>query len=394
MNKYEKQILDTLLDKYEHSKTFVKANRQNQSFSVKPEQILEKYRDDSEYELFRDLNECIQHLESLGLVAAKRQKNGVVVNIRLITEQLDSVYRYIERVPKSDVVALLVRLLSRYQDSNKLLNAYCRHQLERLKNNKQVEYFDGDLMNYRALLEVVSNIFDVESETFERDFSVRILGDSKAFEKLRDKVTALLFKYGDFPERETILADLNIVRNPGHVYFKGRGEISLCGQKIDFSSMRGDLALSSNMLADIDNISVFGSAVVTIENLTTFNSFSCNDSFAIYLGGYHNQCRRSFIMRVHAQNPDKRYLHFGDIDAGGFYILRHLCDMTGIRFMPYRMDVATLKANLKYTKPLTENDRKRLLTLKDSEYGETVSYMLEHNCKLEQEATDLIGNGI
>ena len=394
MNRYEKTILDRLLDKYEHSKTFVKANRQNQSFLVKPEQLFAKYRDDSEYELFRDVNDCIVHLEALGYVTAKRQKNGVVVNIRLITEHLDSVYRYIERVPKSDVVTELTRLLTQYQDSNAPLNAYCRHQFEQLENNKPVEYFDGDLKSYHALLEVVSRIFDVENETFERDFSVRVLGDSKAFEKLRDRVTALLYKYGDFPERETILADLNIVRNPGHVYFKGQGEISLCGQKIDFSSMRGDLALSSDMLADIDNISVFGSAVVTIENLTTFNSFNCNDSFAIYLGGYHNQCRRRFIMRVHAQNPDKLYLHFGDIDAGGFYILRHLRDMTGIRFMPYRMDVETLKANLKYAKPLTENDRKRLLALVDSEFGETVSYMLEHNCKLEQEATDLLGNGI
>ena len=394
MNRYEKTILDRLLDKYEHSKTFVKANRQNQSFSVKPEQLFAKYRDDSEYELFRDVNDCIVHLEALGYVTAKRQKNGVVVNIRLITEHLDSVYRYIERVPKSDVVTELTRLLTQYQDSNAPLNAYCRHQFEQLENNKPVEYFDGDLKSYHALLEVVARIFDVENETFERDFSVRVLGDSKAFEKLRDRATALLYKYGDFPERETLLADLNIVRNPGHVYFKGQGKISLRGQVIDFSSMRGDLALSSDMLADIDNISVFGSAVVTIENLTTFNSFNCNDSFAIYLGGYHNQCRRRFIMQVRAQNPDKLYLHFGDIDAGGFYILRHLRDMTGIRFMPYRMDIATLKANLKYTKPLTENDRKRLLALKDSEFGETVSYMLEHNCKLEQEATDLLGNGI
>ena len=86
---------------------------------------------------------------------------------------------------------------------------------EQLENYKPVEYFDGDLKSYHALLEVVSRIFDVENETFERDFSVRVLGDSKAFEKLRDRVTALLYKYGDFPERETLLADLNLVRNPG-----------------------------------------------------------------------------------------------------------------------------------------------------------------------------------
>ena len=182
MNRYEKTILDRLLDKYEHSKTFVKANRQNQSFSVKPEQLFAKYRDDSEYELFRDVNNCIVHLEGLGYVAAKRQKNGVVVNIRLITEHLDSVYRYIERVPKSDVVTELTRLLTQYQDSNAPLNAYCRHQFEQLENNKPVEYFDGDLKSYHALLEVVSRIFDVENETFERDFSVWVLADSKAFD--------------------------------------------------------------------------------------------------------------------------------------------------------------------------------------------------------------------
>ena len=170
---------------------------------VKPEQLFAKYRDDSEYELYRDVNDCIVHLEALGYVTAKRQKNGVVVNIRLITEHLDSVYRYIERVPKSDVVTELTRLLTQYQDSNAPLNAYCRHQFEQLENNKPVEYFDGDLKSYHALLEVVSRIFDVENETFERDFSVRVLGDSKAFEKLRDRVTALLYKYGDFPERET-----------------------------------------------------------------------------------------------------------------------------------------------------------------------------------------------
>ena len=39
-----------------------------------------------------------------------------------------------------------------------------------------------------------------------------------------------------------------------------------------------------------------------------------------------------------------------------------------------------------YTKKLTENDIKRLKKLLDSEFAETVRYMLEHNCKLEQEA--------
>ena len=53
-------------------------------------------------------------------------------------------------------------------------------------------------------------------------------------------------------------------------------------------------------------------------------------------------------------------------------------------------------------RPLTENDRKRLLQLKEElaermqheeteDYGEVISYMLDENCKLEQEAVHIRG---
>ena len=72
------------------------------------------------------------------------------------------------------------------------------------------------------------------------------MGDSKAFEKVRSKVISLLYEYGDFPDRDTLLADLNIVKNPGHVYFKGKGKITVCGQEIDFSKVTGDIAIYKN----------------------------------------------------------------------------------------------------------------------------------------------------
>lgn len=58
------------------------------------------------------------------------------------------------------------------------------------------------------------------------------------------------------------------------------------------------------------------------------------------------------------------------------------------------MDVKTLKANLRYSKKLTENDKKRLAALIDTEFGEIVEFMIENNCKLEQEAMDLMEMGI
>ena len=67
---------------------------------------------------------------------------------------------------------------------------------------------------------------------------------------------------------------------------------------------------------------------------------------------------------------------------------------TGIEFEAYRMDLQTLKENIQYSKKLTENDRKRLAVLADSEFRETIRFMLENNCKLEQEAMDLLEIGI
>ena len=44
--------------------------------------------------------------------------------------------------------------------------------------------------------------------------------------------------------------------------------------------------------------------------------------------------------------------------------------------------------NLLYTKKLTDKDRTRLGNLLDSEFKDTISFMLENNCKLEQETLD------
>ena len=76
------------------------------------------------------------------------------------------------------------------------------------------------------------------------------------------------------------------------------------------------------------------------------------------------------------------------MDAGGFYIFEHLKGQTGVEFRPYKMDIDTLKEYFQYTKELTENDRERLLKLRDSIFGEVINYMLENNCKLEQEAVN------
>ena len=386
MKKYEKTILNYLLDKYEKSKSFIGSNQVNQSFSVKIVKLFPEYADDAEYDIFCAVNDAVSILETHGYIKVKRAKNEVIQEVSLNLCVLENAYSYISRTPKKDVMEEIKKVLLKYKDSNEILSFYCSSQLDRISQNKTVQHFNGDLTVFEDVLKAIAKITEVKAEIYEREFSVQVFGDSKKFEDVRTQVQSILFEYGDFPNKEMLLANLNIVKNPGYIYFKGQGRLTIDNQMIDFSNIHGGLAISSDDLKNVRSIEILGKSVMTIENLTTFSSFNSEDCFVIYLGGFHNTPRRDFICKVFKQNPDKNYLHYGDIDAGGLYILQHLRRKTGINFLPFCMDVKTLSDNLQYSKPLTENDRKRLLPLIETEFDEVVDYMLKNNCKLEQEA--------
>lgn len=384
--RYISNILNYLLDKYEKSRMFVESNEIQRKISVKITKLFPEYEDEAEYYLFTEVNEAVQTLELKDFIKVLRKKNGMINSIALNIDKLNEIYLFISRKPKSETNQQLIALLESYADKNEVLNLFCKTQTERIRNNQKPELFSEDFTEYANILKAVSELYQLEQETYIRDFSVRVFGDSKAFEKIKSKVISLLFNYGDFPQKETILEELNLIKNPGHIYIKGACKISINGQMIDFSKFNADIAISSIMLDNVNSIEVTGNKVITIENLTTFNRFSEENAMIIYLGGYHNTHRRNFIRKLYAQNPDAGYYHYGDIDSGGFNILIHLRNKTDIHFLPYRMDVTTLQQYSGLTRQLTENDRKRLQNLADSEFSEVIQYMLENNCKLEQEA--------
>ena len=116
------------------------------------------------------------------------------------------------------------------------------------------------------------------------------------------------------------------------------------------TGLKGDIALSTATLKELDEIQVRGRRIVTIENLTSFHDYADRNDFIVYLGGFHNKTKRRFLLSLYEKNPDKEYRHFGDIDAGGFYILEHLKAKTGIPFRSMHMDVETLKKYSSLTK--------------------------------------------
>jgi len=226
--------------------------------------------------------------------------------------------------------------------------------------------------------------------------------DSKLFEQLAGKVHHIFarfdenYKCNDMAEW---LSEHNIYQTPNFVYLKGNITIHVGDELVNLSAFQHGLGISGE---DIDRIEIEENArvnkIITIENLTTYFRWQETESLIVYLGGYHNGVRRNLLQQIYNSFPYAKYYHFGDIDAGGFYIYEHLKCKTGIPFKTLHMNVDVLKKYSSQTKTLTQSDKKRIESLlkklddkfkqnaADEDYREVLQYMLENNCKLEQEA--------
>lgn len=387
----KKKLLNKLIDKYESSKSFIGQNKVNQSFSVNPGKLFPKYKDCAEVGFFSELNEALSDLEKAGYVSVSWGSGKVAESVSLNVESIDAIYSILGRTSRKQTQAWLEKTLNSFsQNACPLLQDYINRQKERISKNKNVEFFNFNEKDFEDLLHAVNFIQTNSNEILIRNVSLALFLDSKRLENIQSTVESLMREYGDYEGCEDIFAECNVVKTPTQVLVKGNARIKLGKQTLDLSLMGGDVGFSTKSLNDISSVVVLGSQVITIENLTSFYTYEKADDFVIYLGGFHNSVKRQFIKLVARANPQKQYLHFGDIDAGGFYILRHLRNKTGVDFLPMLMDVNTLVKYKDKTKKLTDNDRNRLEKLRDSgEFSTVIDYMLEHDCKLEQENVEV-----
>jgi len=393
----QRKTIHSLLDKYEKSKTFLGENQVNQKFSRRIIELFPRYNDDAEYDFFCDVNEALKELQRVGLVILQFQRGDIIKSVELNLLQLEQCYAFVDRESRKEEQDWVLEAMNQFQGCT-VLDNYFATQRVKISKNQKIEYFDGNKQEFLDLLALVKFICANEEEQFIRDFSVRYFSDSKRVEALATKAQALMYQYGEYQDRESVLEECGIVKTPTYVCLKGNGRMTLGGQIIDLSKLNGDVALSTASLKELTKIEILGDCVVTVENLTSFHDYGRKDDFVIYLGGFHNTTKRNFLMYLYEQNKDKKYLHFGDIDAGGFYIYEHLKCKTGIPFKTLHMNVDVLKKYSSQTKTLTQSDKKRIESLlkklddkfkqnaADEDYREVLQYMLENNCKLEQEA--------
>lgn len=407
--KYEERILQALLDSYERSRLSRGENvvAVHISFQITPKTIPIYFDENSS--AYEEIHGAAGHLEEMGYthsVWKGGKKNHILQKIVLCDDKVDEIYSYLGRIPEKRMQQAQLAVLKALKDecTTPVAGRFICWLDERLKQGKTVrEYLNlEDAEGSRRLIRAIHAIETNQKETYIREFSVRCFGDSKELEKKVGLIGKILRRFSqDFEEMDTdvILAEYSIYRTLNYVYVKGSGLLRIGAPnayEIDLRNLRQGIGLSGEDLVSLEwSEDVPVKRIITIENLTTFFRWEESDSILIYLGGYHNAVRRKFLQKLYRIFPYAEYLHFGDIDVGGFEIYRDLCRRTGIPFCTYNMGISELEQYEQYTKKLTVNDRKRLDILLNNEEYEKVwpvlNYMREHGEKLEQESISIEG---
>ena len=396
----QKQILQKLLTKYESSKTYNGTNLVVQNFSIKPSDIFKEYEKDStDINIIEDFEKQCKLLESEGLIQLAWKYERISKIISIATEENWNKIRIILGVKDKNTrlkeEIAFYSSVSEKTSSHKIIKDFCKTQIERLQGGKLAEYSLEDANNIIALL---SFILQNKNEILERELSISVLANSKSWEsKYKTKILRILKKSGYFDSliencadekevNQVILEECNIFANPSYVYFKGNGTIFFENGTVTKTCSEIPFAISSASIGKINSFEITDSKIMTVENLTSFNRINEDDTFYIFLSGYHNSAKQNFLKKIYCQNEGKEYFHFGDIDPDGFYILENLRSKTSIPFKPYKMGISELEKYSDYTKTLEENDISKAKALRDKGlHKEIMEYMLKHNQKLEQE---------
>lgn len=394
MNNFEKNLLNKLLDKYENSKLSKGGTEINRQIRLTTkDNVLKSYTGLDSFKYVDDNDAVIRKLENKGFIKSLYDED-TFKSLTLNLDSIDEIYNYLNRKKPIEELNNIKKILSSYEFDG-FVKDFTNYVVEYIDTKYAYpKMYFNDSKQLELILKTFKGIFELNSEIKIRDFSVKYLGYSKLFETIRSKIVKIIkdFDGNEYDSDDDVLSFYNLVKNSSYALIKNGLTFKLNGSIINLDELGFEFSLSDEMIDKMEILKLKVKKVITIENLTSFYSFKDKNALIVYLAGFHNHTKQKLLTKIYAKYPNAEFCHFGDIDAGGFMILMNLKNKTGIPFIPYKMGIEELKKNKDNLKKLTDNDRKRLQILLNSDdyliFHETISYMLDQDIKLEQEILD------
>lgn len=406
----QSRLLNALLDKYEKSQAFreskvprrrILLNLFNEGKTDFPDYDIEKSEQRSA------VNQDVRELADQGLLGfewMKGETGHIIARVWLDLEHLCEAYAFVCRTPRRETLDDLYLELLEAKDFAKTpwIRAFFEDSSRFIEEKQSLPaLLPGDQTVQKHLFETLRALDDLgEAEVTERVFSMKTFGDSKLFEKsVRSRLVSILRKYleaDDDAKEADLLKEAGLVKYPEQFEFCGPLQLQKTNGSIDFSLLCGNASLS---LTDLEEGEIeLGERlerVITIENRANYFDYIRKNKqegeLVIYHGGQYSPSRKQFFLKVRdAMEEDALWLHWGDLDYGGFTMLARLRREISPFVRPFRMDLSEL-LRFRHLAALAGADYgeklKRLLDqeeLKDMQ--ECIHYMAENGLRLEQES--------
>ena len=352
------------------------------------------------------VNRAVMDLAGKGLVGyewMRGQRDHILAKLWLKSDAIEQAYAYLGRRPKGDIVDELLLTLMELRDNTTTEWAclWLEETISTISRRRSIGSAMPDLPSERDdLLKAVSYLTcNDEIEMLERVFSLRCFGDSKHFERtIKTRLAGILRKYlvKDDCTDEEALRLAGLVSYPEQFAFSGALSIMLPGGMIDFAplSFGGTLSIDDVKRGRI-TLSMDIERILTVENRANYveytHRYQKHGELVLYHGGHFSPAKRVFLEAIVSAKPQGcEFLHWGDIDYGGFTMLARLRREISPDVQPWRMGEDELIRYAAFTTGFTESYRKKLVSLLSTqELSDCVScieYMIKAGVRLEQEA--------
>ena len=385
------EIMNIFIDRYENSAAFKGTSTRKRKIQLKLYQVYPHYGNSEYYLETEEIEEAVNALLKLNFIKAGQNSDFGHRDIVLNTDEqiIRQIYHFLGRTDLKYAQHQFLLALSQYQAFDWINNFL--HELEVRTQHFQSLYpylESNSIQELKDIVAILNHMVLIHEEISYRRFSIMVLHDSKKLELYKNKIYHIIHDFYDDSlnnESEAFEA-FGIIRNPSVIYVKGNMRFQIKDQIVDLKNFNCHFGFYSDHIRELEIIEMNVNKVLTVENWTSFNDLELEDTLIIYLGGFHNLAMTQFLHKIfHFLNTQAKYYHFGDIDAGGFYIFLNLLKKTDIPFQTWKMDLLTLQAYEKYAKALTPNDIVRLKKLQEEINAPVIDYMLKKNIKLEQE---------
>lgn len=399
--RWKKEILNLLLDKYERTAAYHKGDQPDRRvilrFYDSGKTDFSAY-DIDDYFVRTEINETVIAMQTARWIDfewMRGEEHHIIRRVWLDFLNIEEVYLAAQRRSAKQSALNIVQeleqeiaavgtdwIITYYSETKAYIEAKT-HLGSRLPVNKA----ERNAL-YQMLRFIDSHAF---ISLTERVFSEKCFGDSKCFETHMKSVLLSIMRKTVSREMTDaeLLQSIGISRYPEPLEL--RGSVVINGN--DMSVFQSGFCLYSAEI-DLVNITIPDTVtkMLTIENRANFFAYQqAADELVIYHGGQYSPSKKKLFQKIAAAMPkNSTWLHWGDLDLGGFRMLLRLRTEILPTVQPYRMSIPELQAYCDFTQPFSGDYAEKLQKLSEeallSDCKACIDYMLTHKIRLEQEA--------